>query len=249
MILLILTLVGNSILVRKTLWKGTKYILLQVRMMPKAVHCTPYLYHQMAIHWQTGIRICQMAFIPIQQRTVQFQVDLVSCNLDYNPENTEQDLEVYTEVKPKEDFVGSNKAAENSESKEKDLRTRMFGFLLGCLASLILAVSAACVQVCTYIQSDVVHDFITNGCLQIFTGRNEVVAKVMFLFVSVILSTGGVSSRENPPSRETPSRESPLTGRPPGRETPQQGDPPAGRPPPRRQSRQGDPLCRRPPDK
>ena len=159
-----------------------------------------------------------------------------TCNLDYNPENTERDLEVYTEVKPKENCVGSNKAAEKSESKEKDLRTRMFGFLLGCLASLILAVSAACVQVCTYIQSDVVHDFITNGCLQIFTGRNEVVAKVMFLLVSVILSTGGVSSRENPPSRETPSRESPLTGRPPNRETspagrPPQGGLPAGRPP------------------
>ena len=41
----------------------------------------------------------------------------------------------------------------------------------------------------------------------IFTGRNEVVAKVMFLQVSVILSTGG-ESLENPPrTRQTPPRD------------------------------------------
>ena len=38
---------------------------------------------------------------------------------------------------------------------------------------------------------------------RIITGRNEVVAKVMFLHVSVILLTGGVS-REPPQTRQTP---------------------------------------------
>ena len=45
----------------------------------------------------------------------------------------------------------------------------------------------------------------------IFTGRNEVVAKVMFLHVSVILLTGGVSGQP-PGTRQTP----PGPGRPPG---------------------------------
>ena len=71
-----------------------------------------------------------------------------------------------------------------------------------------------------------------------FTGRNEVVAKVMFLHVSVILYTGGVSGEppqdqaDTPPGRENP----PRPGRtPPGRETPPAGRTPlAGRtlPPP-----------------
>ena len=45
----------------------------------------------------------------------------------------------------------------------------------------------------------------------IITGRNEVVAKVIFLHLSVILFTGGFFSRENPPARENP----PGPGRPP----------------------------------
>ena len=55
----------------------------------------------------------------------------------------------------------------------------------------------------------------------IFTGRNEVVAKVMFLHVSVILFTGGVGvSGQTPWTRQTPppgqGRENPpLAGRPP----------------------------------
>ena len=70
------------------------------------------------------------------------------------------------------------------------------------------------------------------------TGCKEVVAKVMFLLVSVILSTGGVSGRENPPSRETP-----LAGR-----TPPAGRPPlAGRPPPQGDPWQGDPQLGEPP--
>ena len=89
------------------------------------------------------------------------------------------------------------------------------------------------------------------------TGRNEVVGKVIFLQLSVILFTGGgVSSRETspcqgeppppatrenspppPPGRTPPARENPppLPGRtPPARENPPcQGEPP---PPPRKQT-------------
>ena len=68
----------------------------------------------------------------------------------------------------------------------------------------------------------------------IFTGRNEVVAKVMFLHVCVILFTGGGSpGRENPPRQGEP----PRAGRnPPGQggtpragRTPRQGGTPPGR--------------------
>ena len=38
----------------------------------------------------------------------------------------------------------------------------------------------------------------------IFTGRNEVVAKVMFLLVSVILLAGGGMSEADPPGSDTP---------------------------------------------
>ena len=64
----------------------------------------------------------------------------------------------------------------------------------------------------------------------VITGRNEVVAKVMFLHVSVILFTGGVSG-EPPPPR--PRRTPPGPGRPPR----DQADPPG----PRRTPRQGEP--------
>ena len=68
---------------------------------------------------------------------------------------------------------------------------------------------------------------VVNRKLIIFTGRNEVVAKVMFLLVSVILSTGGVSGRENPLARRPPwAGRPPGKETPPGRETPQQGEPP-----------------------
>ena len=81
----------------------------------------------------------------------------------------------------------------------------------------------------------------------IITGRNEVVAKVMFLHVSVILLTGGVSGQAPPgPGRHPPGpgRHPPGPGRhPPGpgrhpqtRQTPplHQADPPGpGRHPPR----------------
>ena len=64
---------------------------------------------------------------------------------------------------------------------------------------------------------------------QVFTGRNEVVAKVMFLHVSVILSTGGVSRQGEPPP---PGQGAPRTkGEPPRtRQTPpDQGEPPRDR--------------------
>ena len=98
----------------------------------------------------------------------------------------------------------------------------------------------------------------------IFTSRNEVVAKVMFLHVSVILSTGGGGwgspGRENPPwTGKTPlGREKPPR---PGRPTPHQADPPdqADTPPPTRQNppwqggtprtRQTPPAGRNPPGK
>ena len=72
------------------------------------------------------------------------------------------------------------------------------------------------------------------GPYLIFTGRNEVVAKVMFLHVSVILFTGGVSGEPPPKDQaDTPPRENPPDqGRTPQtRQTP----PRPGRPP-----RQGD---------
>ena len=84
----------------------------------------------------------------------------------------------------------------------------------------------------------------------IFTGRNEVVAKVMFLHVSVILLTGGVSGQ--PPHRENP----PGPGRPPHRENPPgtRQTPPPGRESPLRtrqtpplQTRQTPPAGRTPP--
>ena len=67
---------------------------------------------------------------------------------------------------------------------------------------------------------------LTSG---IITGRNEVVAKVMFLQLWVILFTGGVSGRENPPAKENPPQ---ARENPPARDTPQLGDPPGqGEPP------------------
>ena len=71
----------------------------------------------------------------------------------------------------------------------------------------------------------------------IFTGRNEVVAKVMFLHVCVILFTGGGCSPcrgglpgDTPPAGRTPPRQGePPPGRenPPSKENPpRQGEPP-----------------------
>ena len=87
-----------------------------------------------------------------------------------------------------------------------------------------------------------------TGLIALITGRNEVVAKVMFLQVSVILSTGGVSGESPPDQADTPPgprRTPPDQGEPPRprrtppgprrtppgprRTPPDQGDPPGGR--------------------
>ena len=95
-----------------------------------------------------------------------------------------------------------------------------------------------------------VHDACSTyeSTAKIITGRNEVVAKVMFLHVSVILSTGGGSPAGRTPLAGRPpwagrppspaGRTPPQQRDPPGRDPPRQGDPPAGRPP-----WQGDPPC------
>ena len=93
----------------------------------------------------------------------------------------------------------------------------------------------------------------------VFTGRNEVVAKVKFLHVSVILSTGGSPAGRTPPGRENPPWQGehlpgkeapPWQGDPPGKETPlwqgrppRQGEPPRQGDPPGRET----PPARRPP--
>ena len=113
------------------------------------------------------------------------------------------------------------------------------------------------------------HDILGKGCIiycyvtvkkifrfVIFTGCNEVVAKVIFLHLSVILFTGGVSASVHagmpppPLSRRPPRRRYP----PLPRRIPHQGDPPTKEtswkeapPLPRRTPHQGDPLPRRPP--
>ena len=77
-----------------------------------------------------------------------------------------------------------------------------------------------------------------KSTVTIITGRKEVVAKVMFLHVSVILFTGGglQAGRTPPTGRNPPGRENPpRPGRPPRtRENPPPGreNPPGpGRPP------------------
>ena len=90
----------------------------------------------------------------------------------------------------------------------------------------------------------------------IVTGRNEVVAKVMFLQASVILSTGGFPAGRAPLGRKTPlARRPPRQGDPLASRPPQAGRPPlASRPPgqgdpPGRENPPGweTPLARRPP--
>ena len=74
----------------------------------------------------------------------------------------------------------------------------------------------------------------------IITGRNEVVAKVIFLHLSVILFTGGVSASVHaeippPPSgADTPGTRHPPPSRhhPPGADTPPGADPPGAYMPP-----------------
>ena len=68
-------------------------------------------------------------------------------------------------------------------------------------------------------------------CYCIFTGRNEVVAKVIFLHVCVILFRGGSPGRETPLGREIPSGTRPppeQTPPTPRDQTPPRADTPPG---------------------
>ena len=72
---------------------------------------------------------------------------------------------------------------------------------------------------------------------EIITGRNEVVAKVIFLHLSVILFTGGVSAsvhaRIPPPTEQTPPGADPPGADTPQEQTPLEQTPPRSRHPPR----------------
>ena len=95
----------------------------------------------------------------------------------------------------------------------KSITNSQFGATLFCkLLKVICQTAKISLQQCAQILLfDDVHLF---GV--VVTGRNEVVAKVMFLHVSVILLTGGVSgeppwTKENPPG----TRQPPQTRQPP----------------------------------
>ena len=70
--------------------------------------------------------------------------------------------------------------------------------------------------------------------IRIITGRNEVVAKVIFLHLSVILFTGGVSASvhagipHSPWEQTPPGADSPGGRHPPGADTPPGADNPPG---------------------
>ena len=89
-------------------------------------------------------------------------------------------------------------------------------------------------------------------CSLIFiTGRNEVVAKVIFLQVCLSFCSQGGSATVHagmppPLPRRPPCQGNPLPKRPPAKETPHQGDPPAKETP-----CQGDPPAAKetPPEK
>ena len=78
------------------------------------------------------------------------------------------------------------------------------------------------------------------------TGRNEVVAKVIFIHRFVILFTGGSPVGRTPPPRRPPlaRRNPPWQGDPPGKENPPGRETPPGQGEP---SRQGEPPARETP--
>ena len=93
-----------------------------------------------------------------------------------------------------------------------------------------------------FIIKNVVEAISTIKMLLFITGRNEVVAKVMFLHMSVILYTGGVSREPPGDHADTPRPDRPPPGprrtppwrprKPPrdqGEPPPEQGDPPGPR--------------------
>ena len=85
--------------------------------------------------------------------------------------------------------------------------------------------------------------YVAENCVSMVTGRNEVVAKVIFLHLSVILFTGGgVSASVHAGIPHTPwSRHPPEQTHPRGADTPQEQIPPREqtRPPPPREQTHG----------
>ena len=117
----------------------------------------------------------------------------------------------------------------------------------------ILALRRQCQHVTNDIPLTKLHRFRITACvggdLHIFTGRNEVVAKVIFLHLSVILFTGGVSASvhagiphppgsrhppgaDNPPRSRSPLEQTRREQTPPGSRHPLGTDPPRSRHPP-----------------
>ena len=99
---------------------------------------------------------------------------------------------------------------------------------------------------CTRLRKDLL--LVARRVTLLITGRNEVVAKVMFLLMSVILSTGGGLCLSACWDTATPTRRRHPCGQgePPKEAHPHQGEPPLPRRPPREG---GTPLPRRPPQK
>ena len=93
----------------------------------------------------------------------------------------------------------------------------------------------------------------TSPCVCVFTGRNEIVAKVIFLHLFVILFTGGGCSsvhvriasppKQTPQEADTPprSRHPPRSRQPPKKQTPpQEADPPRSRSPKKQTPQEAD---------
>ena len=96
-----------------------------------------------------------------------------------------------------------------------------------CVFYIVFDLGKNSLQFCLHIR--------VHSQLLFITGRNEVLAKAIFLHLSVILFTGGVSGKENPPGHGEPPRhgEPPWHGDPPGIENPpQHGEPPQHGDPP-----------------
>ena len=78
---------------------------------------------------------------------------------------------------------------------------------------------------------------------ELVTGRNEVVAKVIFLHLSVVLFTGGACLRQTPLWEQTPPQEQNPPEQTPLGQTPPRSDTPPGQTPPQVRH----PLSRHPP--